>query len=111
MFNFEERVVEELELIDSGIDNVNDKLATLIEELRALRQSPPFIPSIISIDLAHVPANAFLAISLPPDVLDVDMPRIREELRRHLGDRKIMVYRAGDVKFGIIAFDEAPHED
>ena len=52
-----------------------------------------------------LPPHAILIVSLPPDTLDTDLHRTRQELRgvfdKYEGwkDRPIGVIRAGDVKF------------
>jgi hypothetical protein len=104
---YDDRATNLLDYIDSDLKLTNELLEQLLTEIKALRQSPPFVPGILSIEATRIPSDAFLAISVHPDMLDVDMVRLRAELRAHLGDRKIMVYRAGDEKLGVIAFEEA----
>lgn len=50
-----------------------------------------------------IPANSIPVFCLPVDTLDSDMERVRVELKRFFGDRKVLAIRSGEVQIYAIA--------
>ena len=81
----------------------NALLNEVLDELRELRAQPP---SALSIVPATIPAEGTLIISLPELLSDSDLEQARKELAAHFGGRRVLAFRAGDVKLGYIAFED-----
>ncbi len=54
-----------------------------------------------------IPADSIPVFCLSPEVLDMDIERIRHELAKFFGKRKFLVIRSGDVQIYAIADTES----
>lgn len=59
------------------------------------------------IQVVTIPEDAYLAMTVNPDFLDVDVERLRSELKNFFGkERKIAIVRAGDVQWSVVRFEK-----
>ena len=82
--------------IDGDIERTNKHIA----EIRNLLQNRPLTQTKW---VKLIPADSIPVFCLSPEVLDMDMVRIREELAEFFGARKFLVIRSGDVQIYAIA--------
>ena len=63
------------------------------------------------IQVVTVSHDAYLFMTVMPDMPDADIARIREELKAFFGEnRKIAIARAGDMQWSVVTFENPPDD-